>query len=46
MMYFELTTKLNDAIDLLITVQRNTENEYCKGKMKTKKQTLKDKISK
>lgn len=45
-MYFELAAKLNDAIDLLITAQRNTENEYCKGKMKIKKQTLKDKISK
>ena len=42
-MYFELAAKLNDAIDLLIMAQRNTENEYCRSKTKIKKQTLKDK---
>lgn len=45
-MYFELAAKLNDAIDLLIMAQRNTENEYCRGKMRIKKQTLKYKTSK
>ena len=29
-MYFELSAKVADAIDILVTAQREAENEYCK----------------